>query len=314
MDARCAAGVKPFPPEWFAALRALLGLYLFARFAALLPYGAELFSREGVLPDPAANFTFGILPNPLARWDSPAAVEAFLAALIGLSLLLALGWRRRVVALLLAYGSACLFNRNNLIANPSLPCVGVLLLLMAVIPAGEPWSLERRDRRWVMPVWAFRTAWILMAVGYTYSGLDKLLCAPSWRDGSALGHVLQHPLARPGLARDLLLAAPPLLLSALTWLAVALEAAFLPLSLHPLGRRVAWAALAGMHLGVMLLISFTELSLGMLLLHLFTFDPEWLPRGSRAQAASTTPNRSRTQLVSASVSAANEGATNTRGW
>src|SRR5690606_28160381 len=113
-------------------------------------------------PDAAANFTHGILPNPLTRWDSPAFAEAFLAALIGLSLLLALGCWRRGAALLLAYGSACLFNRNNLIANPSLPYLGVLLLLMVVIPAGEPWSVgasvrgsaSRRDRGWAMPVWA----------------------------------------------------------------------------------------------------------------------------------------------------------------
>ena len=35
--------------------------------------------------------------------------------------------------------------------------------------------------------------------------------------------------------------------------------------------------MVGMHLGLMLLVSFTDLTAGMLILHLFTLDPAWLP-------------------------------------
>lgn len=293
MDTHTLDQVKPISGMQFAVLRVLLGLYLAVRFARLLPYGAELFSREGVLPEASLNFTYGILPNPLERWDSPLAVQAFLLGLVVLSILFTLGWRRRTCALLLWYGSACLFNRDNLISNPSLPYVGLLLLLCVCIPPGEPWRLGDRagDRDWFFPAWAFRAAWVLMAAGYTYSGLDKLITAPSWRDGTALTHVLNLPLARPGPARDIMLGLPGGLRQCLTWAAVGAEVAFLPLALHPRSRRVAWLALAGMHLSVMALISFAELSLGMLLLHAFTFDPEWVARrGARcADPQGATP-------------------------
>ncbi len=55
----------------FAFFRIALGLYLALHFAQLLPYGAELFSNQGMLPKAQLNLTFGILPSPLAVWDSP---------------------------------------------------------------------------------------------------------------------------------------------------------------------------------------------------------------------------------------------------
>jgi len=43
-----------------------------------------------------------------------------------------------------------------------------------------------------------------------------------------------------------------------------------------------------MHLGILALVAFAELTLGMLLVHAFTFDPAWLPRRN-AGAASPAP-------------------------
>jgi len=282
--------VKPIPGRWFAALRIALGAFLAVRFARLIAWAPELYGGAGALPDPAASFTHGLLPNPLAVWDGPLATRGFLAALCALALLLAAGVGRRAAALALAYGSACLLDRNNLTLNPSLPYLGALLLLTACVPPGEPWRLGRRraEPGWAFPAGVFRAAWVLMAVGYTYSGLDKLLAAPSWRDGSALRHVLELPLARPGLLRDLALALPDGALRAATWAAVAAEVAFLPLALSRRGRPVAWSALVGMHLGILALVAFAELTLGMLLVHAFTFDPAWLPRRN-AGAASPAP-------------------------
>src|SRR5207248_9666128 len=115
----------------FVFFRVIFCLYLCQHFAALLPYGAELFSRAGALPDARLNFTYGLLPNPLERWDSPDFVSFFLASLSILAALFTLGIGRRLCALLLWYGGSCLFNRNNLISNPSLTYVGLLLLFCA---------------------------------------------------------------------------------------------------------------------------------------------------------------------------------------
>lgn len=269
--------LKPISGYQFAVFRIALGLYLAVHFSELAPYAAELFSREGVIGDASRNPTYGILPNPLERWDSPGFTTSFVVALAVLSLVFALGYRRRLVAVVLWYGSACLFNRNNLISNPSLAYVGLLLLLCAVVPAGEPLVPFRRKREdWFFPAWAFRTAWILLAVGYTASGLDKLLFSPSWRDGSALTHVLELPLARPGFFRELVLGFPFWIRALMSWGALGLEVSFLPLSMFRRIRPWIWLAMIGMHAGIVLFVAFAELSIGMLLVHAFTFDPEWL--------------------------------------
>ena len=85
------------------------------------------------------------------------------------------------------------------------------------------------------------------------------------------------PLARPGGLRDFLLTLPPDLLRIATWAALLSELFYLPLTLIRRTRPWVWLALIGMHLSLILLIDFADLSLGMLMIHLFTFDPRWLP-------------------------------------
>ena len=262
--------MTPITAQQFAIFRIVFGVYLTVHFLELLPYAAELFSRDGMLGDARLNFTSGILPNPLERWDSPLFTTAFVAGLAGFSVAFTLGFCRRFAAIALWFGWACLFNRNNLIINPSLPYVGMLLLLSVIVPLGEPFSLRKRHDDWVFPTGVYWTAWTLLAVGYAFSGWTKLL-SPSWLDGSALAHVLNNPLARPGFARDTMLQFPNAL-QLLTWATLALELLFLPLSFHRTGRLVAWTAMCSLHIGILLLVDFADLTAGMLTVHLFTFD------------------------------------------
>lgn len=268
---------KPMSAWQFTLFRVVFGAYLVVHFAQLVPWAGELFSSEGVLPDARLNFTHGYLPNPLEHFQSAVFAKSFIATLAILAVLFTLGIGRRVCAVLLWYGWACLFNRNNLISNPGIPYVGLLLLLSTLVPAGEPLAFRsRRDPAWRMPATIYWGAWMLLVVGYTYSGAWKLF-SPSWLDGSALHHLLTNPLARPGIFRDLLLSLPDALLRVLTWAALAGELLALPLCLSRRGRCVAWVSMLAMHLGVMLVVDFADLTLGMVMIHLFTFDPEWLP-------------------------------------
>ena len=278
--------------RWFGGFRIAFGAYLAVHFLMLVPYGPELFGRSGIFPDPATNPTAGILPNPLAWWGSPAFVRAFLVGLAAMALLFAAGRGRRWAALLLWFGWACLFNRNNLIANPSIPYVGLLLLLTLLVPPGEAFVVGRRpDPRWRFPAPAYWVAWVVMAVGYTYSGVVKL-ASPSWVDGSALSHVLSNPLARPGFLRELALSLPAGLLAAATWGALALEIAAVPMSLGRKSRGLIWAALVSLQLGILSVVAFADLTVGMLMVHLFTFDAGWLPRRWRPRGSRPQPSPS----------------------
>ncbi len=264
----------------YSLYRMLFGAYLFVHYAGLIPWGGELFSDLGALPEASASPLFGLFPNVLAISDSPAAVVMLLTIAAASSALLAAGRYDRSAAIGLWYVGACLVGRNPLIANPGLPYVGWLLLAHAFLrpaPYGA-WSARGRvdpGGGWRMADGIYGSAWVVMALGYTYSGYTKLV-SPSWLDGSALAHVLDNPLARPGPIRELLLTLPDVVLRLATWGSLTAELVFAPLALSRRLRPLLWSALLAMHLSLMLVIDFVDLSLGMVMLHLFTFDPRWV--------------------------------------
>jgi hypothetical protein len=268
-------GVAPISGLQFAWFRIVFGGYLAIHFAQLVPYAPELFSNAGVLPDPSASPLYGIFPNALAHWNTPQFATTFLLGLTILSILFAMGIARHAVAALLWYGWACLFNRNVLISNPSIPYVGLLLVLVLLVPAREPFRVGVRETRsdFYVPAAVFWTAWILMATGYTFSGFAKLQ-SPSWIDGSALSHILQSPLARDNPVTAFVVGLPSFL-HWTTWGVLALEVLFVPLAAWPRTRAFAWSSMVAMHVAIVALIDFADLSAGMLVLHLFTMDGRW---------------------------------------
>lgn len=264
----------------YSLFRALFGAYLFVHFVQLAPWAAELFSSEGVLPKASDSPLIHAFPNILALSDSPIFVTGLLVVAAMLSLLFAVGKHDRVAAVCLWYIWACLFGRNPLISNPGLPYVGWVLLAHSFLPPAPYGSWAARGRidpggGWRMPPGIFAVAWILMAVGYSYSGYTKLI-SPSWLDGTALARVLENPLARPTMLTEFVAGRPVSLLKVMTWGALAFELLFAPLALSRRLRPPLWLGMVSMHVGLIVLVDFADLSLGMLMLHLFTFDPAWI--------------------------------------
>lgn len=264
----------------YSLVRGLFGAYLAVHFAHLIAWGGEVFSSTGVLPAEASPL-FRLFPGVFWISDAPAFVTGVLVAGALLSVLFALGVKDRYVAIALWWLWASLFDRNPLIANPSLPYVGWMLLAHACLPRRPYGSVDGRDQpdagaSWRLPQPLYLAAWLVLAAGYSYSGYTKLV-SPSWLDGTAFTYVLESPLARPSFARDVLLALPLPLHSVLTWSALGLELFFLPLALFARLRPFLWTGLLLMHFGLILLVDFADLSLGMVMIHLFTFDPAWVP-------------------------------------
>lgn len=264
----------------YSLVRVALASYLAVHFAALVPWSAELFSREGMLPAGSASPLLRLFPNVLALDDGRVTVLTLVALALVASLFLAIGWFDRIAAVVIWYVLACLYGRSPLIANPSLPFVGWLLLAHACLPAAPygSWAARRRvDPRgeWSMPRPIYAASWIVMAAGYSYSGWTKLL-SPSWVDGSAMRRVLTNPLARATWIRTAALALPDFALRFASWGALALELLYLPLALSRRARPWIWTAMLLMHAGLLVLVDFADLSFGMICLHLFTFDPSWV--------------------------------------
>jgi predicted DCC family thiol-disulfide oxidoreductase YuxK len=263
----------------YSLYRGIFGAYLFIHFVSLIPWGTEMFSNRGVLPEASASPMIYLFPNALTVLDSPAGVLAMLGAAALLSLFFLFGFYDRAAAFGLWYVWACLYGRNPLISNPGLPYVGWLLLAHLFIPPRPYGSWAARGRPdpgggWSLPQSIFGGAWILMSLGYSYSGYTKLI-SPSWLDGTALARVLENPLARPGFLRAAVLAMPDGLLRAGTWSALAFELGFAVFALFRPLRPWVWAAMLFMHLSLIVLIDFADLSFSMAVLHLFTFNPDW---------------------------------------
>lgn len=262
----------------YGLYRSLFGLYLLQHFIALLPWGTELFSSRGVLPQSSLSPLMRAFPNVFLLGSAPWFVTLLLSAAAMLSLLFMAGKYDRVAAVALWYLWACLLGRNPLISNPSLPFVGWLLLAHLLVPSTSTrsWQEGSGEERWKMPGDLYFAAWLLMSLAYSYSGYTKVV-SPSWVDGSALSRVLENPLARPTILRVFLLQLPARCLKLATWGALTLELSFAPLALFRRARPLIWSAMTCMHLGLISMVNFADLSAAMLVLHLFTFDPAWLP-------------------------------------
>jgi predicted DCC family thiol-disulfide oxidoreductase YuxK len=266
----------------YSVYRALLGAFIIVHFAMLLPYGAEVFGSGGLLASASLSPYIGVLPNPLAHLDSAAAITAFLSAGALCGVAIATGWFDRLAAVLAAVLFGWLFQRNPLIANPSLPLLGFLLVLHAFVPPRPYGSIAAMraggaDPAWRLPQHLQLAAWIVLAISYSHSGITKLF-SPSWVDGETIRLVLQNPLARDHALRELVLALPPIFLEVLTWTVLWIEVLFAPLALFRRLRPLVWAAMLLVQLGFLCFLNFADLTFPMLLAHLLTFDPRWLQR------------------------------------
>jgi len=264
-------------PLHFTVFRISLGLYLLMHFLFLFPFSTELFSNEGMLASVQFNLTSGLFPiNILNSWDDPVNVKIFVSVLILSALSLILGFKRRLVAAVLLYGWMALFNRNNLILTPGLAFVGWLLAVMIFVPEGEPYSLfTKKVPKWEMPLVVYSGAWLIMSLAYTLSGIDKL-SSPSWVDGTGIHKLLDNPLIRDTELVDFFRDQVPVVHKFTTYLIVLAELLFFPLALFRFTRVIVWCLMVFIHLGIIALMNITDLSIAMLMIHVFTFDRGWL--------------------------------------
>lgn len=287
MTARCA---NDWTGGQYSVFRFALGVYLLVHLACLVPLAAEMPFDASALGKASEGALQRFFPNLLLFWDSPTGVVALLLAAAGLSVLFALGVRDRLAALVLLYLGICLFTAGIPISISSMPFIGWILLAHALVPRQPYGSWDARGRvdpgaDWQMPARIHTAAWIVLAIGYAYSGATKL-GNPSWIDGSALLQALSDPLAGQTLLGKLVLLLPASLISLATWSVLALEISFAPLAILRKVRPWLWLALFGLQLSLMALGQFADSSAGVLMLHFFAFDPAWV-KGKQEKSAAT---------------------------
>jgi len=272
------ASKKSYSPKQFAYLRIALGGYLAYYFYRMLPYATEVYGSGGAVPSIHLNWTDGYFPNILALSSSPNAILAVHLCAIALSLMVLVGFQRRGASLGVWYLWACLFNRNVLTGDPSLPFIGWLLLAFVLIPSGEPLSLFSRkpEREWYMPALVYWGAWMVLATAYTVSGIDRLRSV-TWRDGLAMKYLLQLPIARTWVG-TYLQTLPTVVFKIQSWLAVGTFVFALPASLFKQTRPFIWVLLTGAFVFAFLVLDLNQVLFGVFLFHAFLFDVAWVKK------------------------------------
>ncbi|MCH9764587.1 MAG: DCC1-like thiol-disulfide oxidoreductase family protein [Alphaproteobacteria bacterium] len=270
----------------YSIFRMLFGFYLFVHFAYLAFWAPDIFSNAGMVPDAALSPLRTAFPNILSLIDEPWFVSGLAAFAAVAALFFAVGSGDRIAAVFMWFALACFLGRNPLITNPAMPYTGWMLLAHLFIPTAPYGSLAARGRtdpgnRWELPTGVFLAGWVILALTYSYSGYTKLL-SPSWVAGDNIGYVLTNPLARDWFLRDLFLALPPMFLKLLTWFILAIELLFAPLALIRRLRPWLWFGMLFVQFGFAFLLRFPDLTIAMLLFHLFTFNPDWLKAKSLA--------------------------------
>ncbi len=192
----------------------------------------------------------------LLTWSESSGLAMVLRiTAVALSIFFGLGLYDRAVALGLGVVWVYVFAWTPLLGNLTIPLVVGLLVAHAFLPPAPYGSWAARGRvdpggGWRMPPAIFAAAWIVLALTYSYSGYTKFT-NPSWRDGMGLVCIG-------------------------TWTVLALELAFAPLAWVRRLRPWLWGLMLLLQLSLIPLLDFADLSLGMVLLHLFTWNPGWV--------------------------------------
>lgn len=249
----------PIDTASMAALRIAVGVLTVAWTLSMLPDANTFLSRSGV-------------QRGLPHYDSGAwSVQLgppyiVLAVLLLAGVGLALGWRTRIVSVVVAVLLLAVQRRDPWVLNSGDLLLRELAFFVMLMPAGETWSFDARRRaRRGLPErrrapWALRLVQLQVSALYLFSVWAKVR-GVDWNDGTAVGIALQlEDLQRFTLPAAL---STSLLVSAvLTYSSLAVEASLAFGLWLPRLRYWVMAAGVGLHLGIeaSLLIGFFSLA------------------------------------------------------
>ncbi len=248
--------VNPIPISryQFATFRIILGIYLACQFArtvaAELPVtGDEMINGRALV--------FGLLA--LA------------------SLAFAAGIWRRTLAISLVLGWLGMSEHVRDAVPLTMVFVGYVLMACAVTPSGEGLAVGRRRHRdarvWRFPPVLYWCAWLVMTAGYFMAGCHGIF--------SGVWLEIMTAVAGPAYSP-----ADPIIVErshqtwffpTLIWLRISVGILFVSMSFRKVSRMLAWLAMFGLNLVWVWIAVDPVDAFGLIMIHLFTFDPDWLP-------------------------------------
>ncbi|MEX2555621.1 MAG: HTTM domain-containing protein [Actinomycetota bacterium] len=177
-----------------AVLRIAFGLIMFAWAVAVAPDVLSFFSSHGVLPEhPPVGVRWGLL----ALFGSDIAVVCVIGSLLVSSVCLTLGYRTRIAAAIAWIALMSLTRRDPFVFNSGDALLRNIALFIALAPAGEALSLDRRRAArasfWTFPKrapWALRLVQIQISMVYLFTVWAKAR-GERWFGGTAVSESLR---------------------------------------------------------------------------------------------------------------------------
>lgn len=262
--------------QFFSLIRTFFGLWLLQHFLFLIPSGRELFSSEGMKVAGGALY----LKTALSGLRSPAGITILLSLAAISSILFTLRIKRSLNSFFLFLCWVFLFHQDLLSYNPGVPYVGWMLLALSLVPEMEErFFWENKFPDFSFPKILFWGLWLIVVLGYSASGVHKLLFSPLWREGRAFVYILDYPASRSVFIGQLYNAIPLLFQKIICWIVLASESLFFLAFLNPTLRKWTWMTNTLMHLGILIVLKFGALSVVMLIIHAFMIEDDWFKFG-----------------------------------
>ena len=298
-----------------AVFRIALGIIAALDVARRFPQIELFYSNTGLLSNhfslflPFNEFSFSLL----YAFSRPAEVRVVFLLILGCAVLFTLGYRTRLFHALTLVGVLSIHGRNPMVENGGDVVLNLMLVWALVLPLGARFSVDavranvagapeagpgELDRRTRVPPGRARSLAVpvillQLAIIYFLNAVQK--DGATWREGTALAYILEQDRTVTWLgawARDLPFGVTRLL----TWGALAVETLAPALILSPVAvtacRRIAIAALSGLHLGIAALMDvglFSWVMLACLPLLLTDADFDLASRARGRLAGRTAP-------------------------
>jgi hypothetical protein len=226
-----------------AALRVACGLLALGWTVSLLPDVHAFLADDGL--------TARAVHGSRGWWTLDLVSPWAAVALLGLAAVaLTLGWHTRIAAIVVAVLLVAIQRRDVYVLNSGDLLLREMAFYVALMPAGEVWSLDARRRGGSSPraPWGLRLLQVQVSMLYLFSVVAKLH-GDSWQDGTAVGRAvqladLQRFVIPQGIATNITVSA------LMTYGTLVVEGALVFGLWLPRFRWVAMAAGVSIHLGI----------------------------------------------------------------
>jgi hypothetical protein len=167
-----------------AALRIACGLLVLGWTLSLLPDASAFLSHDGLTSAPVAGSSGWWTVDIGNPWP-------WVGGLLVAGAAMAVGWHTRIASWIVVFLLIALQRRDVYVLNSGDLLLRDLAFFVALMPAGERWSLDARRREpHPRAPWGLRLLQLQLSAVYLFSVVAKLH-GTSWQNGTAVGKAVQ---------------------------------------------------------------------------------------------------------------------------